>query len=57
MEDEVKNVLVTIINLVINYWDTKAMVRRLWKAADLTSNITTRLDGNQPRLFNETVEA
>jgi hypothetical protein len=35
MEDEVKNVLVTIINLVINSWDAKAMVRHLWKAIEL----------------------
>jgi hypothetical protein len=35
MEDEVKNVLVTIINLVINSGNAKAMVRHLWKAAEL----------------------
>jgi hypothetical protein len=35
MEDEVKNVLVTIINLVINSWDAKAMVRHMWKAVEL----------------------
>jgi hypothetical protein len=34
MEDEVKNVLVTIINLVTNSGDAKAMVRRLWKAVE-----------------------
>jgi hypothetical protein len=34
MEDEVKNLLVTI-NLVINSRDTKAMVRHLWKAVEL----------------------
>jgi hypothetical protein len=35
MEDEVKNVLVTIINLVINSRDAKAMVSHLWKAVEL----------------------
>jgi hypothetical protein len=35
MEDEVKNVLVTIINLVINSGDAKAMVGHLWKAVEL----------------------
>jgi hypothetical protein len=35
MEDEVKNVLVTIINLVINFGEAKAMVGHLWKAAEL----------------------
>jgi hypothetical protein len=35
MEDEVKNVLVTTINLVINSGDTKAMVRHMWKAVEL----------------------
>jgi hypothetical protein len=35
MEDEVKNVLVMIINLVINSGDTKAMVRHMWKAVEL----------------------
>jgi hypothetical protein len=35
MEDEVKNVLVTIINLVINSGDAKTMVGRLWKAVEL----------------------
>jgi hypothetical protein len=34
MEDEVKNVLVTIINLMINSWDAKAMVGHLWKAIE-----------------------
>jgi hypothetical protein len=33
VEDEVKNVLVTIINSVLN--SAEAMVRRLWKAAEL----------------------
>jgi hypothetical protein len=32
MEDEVKNVLVTIIKLPINSGDAKSMVRHLWKA-------------------------
>jgi hypothetical protein len=35
MENGVKNVLVTIINLVINSVDAKAMVRHLWKAIEL----------------------
>jgi hypothetical protein len=35
MEDEVKNVLVMIINLVINSGDAKAMVKHMWKAFKL----------------------
>jgi hypothetical protein len=35
MEDEVKNVLVTIVNLVINSGDDKIMVRHLRKTAQL----------------------
>jgi hypothetical protein len=35
-EDEVKNVLVTIIKLVINSGGTKAMVTHLWKAVQLS---------------------
>jgi hypothetical protein len=35
MEDEVKNVSVTIINLVINFGDAKAMVIHLWAAVGL----------------------
>jgi hypothetical protein len=35
MEDEFKNVLVTIINLLINSGDAKAKVRHLWKAVEL----------------------
>jgi hypothetical protein len=35
MEDEVKNVLVTIINLEINSGDANAMVRHMWKAVEL----------------------
>jgi hypothetical protein len=34
-EDKVKNILVTIINLVINSGDANAMVRHLWKAIKL----------------------
>jgi hypothetical protein len=34
-EDEAKNVLVTIINLVTNSGDAEAMLRRLWKAVEL----------------------
>jgi hypothetical protein len=30
----VKNILVTIINLVINSGDTKAMVRHVWKSVN-----------------------
>jgi hypothetical protein len=33
--DGVKNVFVTIINLVINSGDVKAIVRHLWKAVEL----------------------
>jgi hypothetical protein len=35
MEDEAKNVLVTIINLVMNSGNAKAMVGHLWKAVGL----------------------
>jgi hypothetical protein len=35
MEDEVKNILVTIINLAINSRDAKAMVRHLWKDVEI----------------------
>jgi hypothetical protein len=35
MEDEVKNVLVTMTNLMINAGDARAMVRHLWKAVEL----------------------
>jgi hypothetical protein len=35
MEDEVKNVLVTIINSLLNSGDAKAMVRQLWKAVEV----------------------
>jgi hypothetical protein len=38
MEDEVKNVSVTVINSVVNvvnFGDAKAMVRHLWKAVGL----------------------
>jgi hypothetical protein len=35
MEDEVKNILATIINLVINSGDGKGMVRLLWKVVEL----------------------
>jgi hypothetical protein len=35
MEDEVKNVLVTIIKSVINSGDAKTMVRHMWKAVEL----------------------
>jgi hypothetical protein len=34
-EDDVKKVLVTIINLVINSGDAKVMVGNLWKAEEL----------------------
>ena len=39
MEDDVKNVLVTIINLVINSGDSKAMVKHLWKAIELHEHL------------------
>jgi hypothetical protein len=35
MEDEVKNILVMIINLVINYGDAKTTVKHQWKAVKL----------------------
>jgi hypothetical protein len=35
MEDEVKNVLVTIIKLMKNSGDAKAIVRHLWKTIEL----------------------
>jgi hypothetical protein len=35
IDDEVKNILVTILNLVINSGDAKAMVGHLWKAVEL----------------------
>jgi hypothetical protein len=35
MEEEVTNILVTIISLVIKSEDAEAMVRHLWKAAEL----------------------
>jgi hypothetical protein len=34
MEDEDKNIMVTIINLVINSGDANAMVRHLWKVVE-----------------------
>jgi hypothetical protein len=48
MEDEVKNVLVTITNLVINCGDAKAMVRRLWKAVELLEQHYNEFNRNQP---------
>jgi hypothetical protein len=35
MQDEDKNILVTINNSVINSGEAKAMVRQLWKAVGL----------------------
>jgi hypothetical protein len=35
MDDEVKNILMTIINLVINSRDVEAVVRHMWKAVKL----------------------
>ena len=35
MEDDVKNVLLTIINLVIKFGDAKAMVRHMLKVVEL----------------------
>jgi hypothetical protein len=48
MEDEVKNVQVTIINLVTNSGDAKAMVRHLWKAVELHGQHYNNFNGNQP---------
>jgi hypothetical protein len=53
LEDEVKNVLVTIIHLVINSGDTKAMVRHLWKAAELHEQHYNKIQ----REFNGTIGA
>jgi hypothetical protein len=59
MEDEVKNVLVTIINFVINSGDAKAMVRHLWKLrrASRATSQQTPTEINQLRLLNGIVEA
>jgi hypothetical protein len=46
MEDEVKNLLVTIINSVINSGDAKAMVRHMWKAVKLL-NKNNKSNGNR----------
>jgi hypothetical protein len=35
MEDKFKNVLVTIINLVVHSGDSKPMVRHMWKSVQL----------------------
>jgi hypothetical protein len=43
MEDEVKNLLVMIINLVINSGDAKAMARHLWKAVELHEQYYNRI--------------
>jgi hypothetical protein len=43
MEDEVKKVLVKIINLVINSRDTKAMVRCLSKVVELHEQPYTKI--------------
>jgi hypothetical protein len=48
IEDEAKNVLVTIIHLVINSGEAKAMVRHLWKAVELREQHYKKLNGNQP---------
>jgi hypothetical protein len=45
MEDEVKNLLETIINLVINSGDAKAMVRHLWKAVELHEKHYNKIRG------------
>jgi hypothetical protein len=42
-EDEVKNVLVTIMNLVINSGDIKGMVRYLWKAVKLREQLYNKI--------------
>jgi hypothetical protein len=56
MEDEVKKVLMTIINLVINSGNAEAMVKHMWKAlrATVQQNSTEII---QLRLINGTVEA
>jgi hypothetical protein len=43
MEDEDRNVLVTVTNLVLNSGDAKAR--------SFTCNITTKLNGNRPVKF------
>jgi hypothetical protein len=48
MEDKVKNVLMTIKNLVINSGDAKATVSHCGKPSSFTSKITTNFNGNQP---------
>jgi hypothetical protein len=35
VKDEVKNILVTLMNLTINSGEAKAIVRHLWKAIEL----------------------
>jgi hypothetical protein len=43
MEDEVKNLLMMIINLVINSADAKGMARHLWKATELHEQYYNRI--------------
>jgi hypothetical protein len=58
-EDEVKNVLVTIINLVIYSGDAKAMARHLWRAVELhgQQHNKTERESTQLSSFNGTAEA
>jgi hypothetical protein len=50
MEDEVKNILVTIIDLVITSGDAirVAVVRGLWKAIELHKQHYNKVQWNQP---------
>jgi hypothetical protein len=48
MEDEVKDVLVMIINLVIKSGDAKTIYDTSGKPPSFMSNVTTKLNGNQP---------
>jgi hypothetical protein len=47
MEDEVKNELMTIINLVINSGELKPWLDTCGKPQSFTKNITTKFNGNQ----------
>jgi hypothetical protein len=48
IENEVKNLLVTITNLVINSGDAKAMLRHLWKAIELHDQQYNKYNWDQP---------
>jgi hypothetical protein len=47
VEDEVKNVLVTLIKLVINFRDAKSMVRHLWKTIYFHEQHYNKIERNQ----------